>query len=115
MCHATNEATCRWQAVLLSRPMSETVVLTGLPTLLALVHKSTAPVSGDRRGMVLESELDRGQRARNVVEATKLRAEKIVRNAAREVPVIVVRPTTVIGDSQTGEVDRLDGPYLLVL
>lgn len=83
--------------------------------LRAFVHHSTAYVSGDRRGLVLESELDRGQRPRNVVEGTKLKAEKIVRNAARDVPIIVLRPTTVIGDSQTGEVDRLDGPYLLVL
>ncbi len=83
--------------------------------LRAFVHHSTAHVSGDRRGLVLESELDRGQRPRNVVEATKLKAEKIVRRAARDVPVIVLRPSTVIGDSVTGEVDRLDGPYLVVL
>ena len=83
--------------------------------LRAFVQYSTASVSGDRRGLVLESELDRGQRSRNVVEATKLRAEKIVRAASRDVPTIVLRPTTVIGDSITGEVDRLDGPYLLVL
>ena len=83
--------------------------------LRAFVHHSTAYVSGDRRGMVLESELDKGQKPRNVVEATKLHAEKIVRRAMKDVPTIVVRPTTVIGDSQTGEVDRLDGPYLLVL
>lgn len=83
--------------------------------LRALVHHSTAHVSGDRRGLVLESELDVGQTPRNVVEATKLRAEKIVRAAAKDLPVIVVRPTTVVGDSRTGEVDRLDGPYLLVL
>lgn len=83
--------------------------------LRAFVHHSTAYVSGDRRGLVLESELDRGQRPRNVVEETKLRAEKIVQRAARDLPTIVLRPTTVIGDSKTGEVDRLDGPYLLVL
>jgi thioester reductase-like protein len=83
--------------------------------LRAFVHHSTAYVSGDRRGLVLETELDKGQRPRNVVEATKLRAEKIVCAAARDIPTIVVRPTTVIGDSKTGEVDRLDGPYLLVL
>jgi thioester reductase-like protein len=82
--------------------------------LRAFVHHSTAYVSGDRRGLVLESELDVGQRPRNIVEATKLRAEKIVR-AATGVPSIVVRPATVIGDSRTGEVDRLDGPYLLLL
>lgn len=82
--------------------------------LRAFVHHSTAYVSGDRRGLVLESELDVGQRPRNLVEATKLRAEKIVR-AAADVPSIVVRPSTVVGDARTGEVDRLDGPYLLVM
>lgn len=83
--------------------------------LRAFVHHSTAYVSGDRRGLVLESELDVGQRPRNPIEATKLRAEKIVRAAARDVPVVVVRPTSIVGDAKTGEVDRLDGPYLLVL
>lgn len=82
--------------------------------LRAFVHHSTAYVSGDRRGLVLESELDVGQSTRNIVERTKLRAEKIVR-AARDVPTIVLRPTLIVGDSQTGEIDRLDGPYLLVL
>ena len=83
--------------------------------LRAFVHHSTASVSGDRRGLVLETELDRGQKPRNVVEATKLRAEKIVQRAAKTVPTIVLRPVTIIGDSKTGDVDRLDGPYLLVL
>jgi nucleoside-diphosphate-sugar epimerase len=32
-----------------------------------------------------------------------------------ELPIAVVRPTTVVGDSLTGEVDRFDGPYLLIL
>jgi thioester reductase-like protein len=83
--------------------------------LRVLVHHSTAYVSGDRRGLVLESELDQGQRCRNVVEATKLKAEKLVRAAASELPTLVVRPTTIVGDAHTGEVDRLDGPYLLIL
>jgi len=83
--------------------------------LRAFVHHSTAYVSGDRRGLVLESDVERGQRPRTVVEATKLRAEKIVRRAAKDVPTIVLRPGTVIGDSVSGDVDRLDGPYLLVL
>lgn len=83
--------------------------------LRAFVLHSTATVSGDRRGLVLESELDVGQGTRNAVEATKIRAEKLVRAAARDVPTIIVRPSLVVGDSKTGEVDRLDGPYLLVL
>ncbi len=42
-----------------------------------LVFHSTAEVSGNRRGVVLESELRAGQSFRNVVEETKARAEKL--------------------------------------
>jgi thioester reductase-like protein len=80
-----------------------------------LVFHSTAEVSGSRRGVVLESELQAGQSFRNVVEETKARAEKLMRQAMGELPISVVRPSTVVGDSRTGEVDRFDGPYLLVL
>jgi thioester reductase-like protein len=82
--------------------------------LRVFVHHSTTSVSGDRRGLVLEEELDVGQRPRNVIEATKLRGEKLVR-AAKDVPSVVVRPSIVVGDARTGEIDRLDGPYLLIL
>jgi len=83
--------------------------------LKALVHHSTAQVSGDRTGTVLEEDLDRGQSFRNVVEETKARAEKLMRAAMPRVPVVVLRPSVVVGDSQTGEVDRFDGVYLLIL
>lgn len=90
-------------------------VARALGQLRAFVHHSTAYVSGDRRGTVLEAELDRKQAPRNVVEATRMRAEKLVRAASDRLPTVVVRPTTIVGDSSTGEVDRLDGPYLLLL
>jgi thioester reductase-like protein len=80
-----------------------------------LVFHSTAHVAGDRRGVVLEDELKLGQSFRSVVEETKARAEKLVRSAADRVPIVVVRPATIVGDSRTGEVDRFDGPYLLFL
>jgi thioester reductase-like protein len=83
--------------------------------LKALVHHSAALVAGDRQGLVLEEELDRGQSFRNVVEETKARAEKLMRAASTRVPVVVLRPSVVVGDSQTGEVDRFDGVYLLIL
>lgn len=83
--------------------------------LRALVHHSTAFVSGDRTGLVREDELSAGQHFRNAVEETKARAEKIVRHAGGRLPIVIVRPTLVVGDSRTGEIDRLDGPYLLVL
>jgi thioester reductase-like protein len=83
--------------------------------LKCLVHHSTAFVSGDRTGMVHERDLECGQRFRNVVEETKARAEKQMRAAMDRIPIAVVRPSIVVGDSNTGEIDRFDGPYLHML
>src|SRR5262249_23108675 len=83
--------------------------------LQCLVYHSTAHVSGDRTGVVYEEDLDAGQAFRNVVEETRMRAERDVRRAMRNIPIAVVRPTTIVGDSATGKVERFDGLYLLVL
>jgi nucleoside-diphosphate-sugar epimerase len=85
------------------------------PSLRCVVHYSTASVSGDRSGLVREEDLDRGQGFHNVVEETSAKAERVMRAAMPNVPVVVLRPSIVVGDSTTGEVDRMDGPYLLVL
>lgn len=83
--------------------------------LRSLVFHSTAQVSGNRTGLVVEGDLDKGQGYRNVVEETLARAERMMRAAMPKLPICVVRPTIVVGDSQTGEVDRFDGPYFLIL
>src|SRR3984957_19585458 len=80
-----------------------------------LVFHSTAHVSGDRTGLVREGDLQAGQAFRSIVEETKARAEKVMRSAMGRVPIAVMRPATVVGDSRSGEVDRFDGPYLLIL
>jgi len=80
-----------------------------------LVYHSTALVAGDRTGVVREDDLEMGQSFRTVVEETRARAEKVVRSEMHRIPVTILRPSTIIGDSRTGAVDRLDGPYLLVL
>ena len=80
-----------------------------------LVHWSTALVSGARRGYVLEEELDASSGFRNPIEKTRFEAEVLVRRAADRVPTTILRPSIVVGDSVTGEIDRLEGPYLLVL
>jgi thioester reductase-like protein len=41
---------------------------------------------------------------------TKHESEKIVRKESK-VPWTVYRPALVVGDSQTGEMDKIDGPY----
>ncbi len=83
---------------------------------LARLHPfSTAYVSGDRRGVILEEELDAGQGFHDAYERSKFEAERLVRRAMADVPSTVYRPTIVVGDSRTGEVDRFDGPYYLAI
>jgi thioester reductase-like protein len=84
-------------------------------SLRCLVFHSTAHVSGDREGRVFEDELEAGQSFRNVGEETQALAEKVVREAMKRLPIAVVRPSIVVGDSTTGEVEHFDGPYLLIL
>jgi thioester reductase-like protein len=85
------------------------------PRLACLVHHSTAHVSGDRKGVVREEELDEGQAYHSPMQETRMIAEKVMRRAMADLPVAVVRPTMLVGDSGTGEVERLDGPYLLAM
>jgi long-chain acyl-CoA synthetase len=65
-----------------------------------VVHVSTAYVAGEREGRILESDGDLGQRHRNTYEQTKLEAEALVEAAA--LPVAILRPSIVVGDSRTG-------------
>ena len=78
-------------------------------------HFSTAYVSGDRVGVILEDELAMGQRFHNPYEETKFQAELLVRRAQAELPATIFRPSIVVGDSRTGEIDRFEGPYALAI
>jgi dephospho-CoA kinase len=80
-----------------------------------LVHWSTATVSGNRNGTVYEEDLDAGQKFHNGYERTKYESEKMVRAAMRQLPITVLRPSIIVGDSRDGEIDRLDGPYYLMV
>ncbi|MBX7190828.1 MAG: SDR family oxidoreductase [Sandaracinaceae bacterium] len=80
-----------------------------------LVHWSSALVAGSRRGIVREDELV-GSSFRNVVEETRFRGEGLVRAAMKKgLPATILRPSILVGDSRSGEIDRLEGPYLLIL
>jgi dephospho-CoA kinase len=79
-----------------------------------VVHWSTAMVSGDRKGTVYEEDLEVGQKFHNAYERTKYEAERLARTAMRRLPITVLRPGIVVGDSRTGMIDKLDGPYYLM-
>jgi thioester reductase-like protein len=78
-----------------------------------LSHFSTCYVSGDRLGVIAEDELDCAQTFRNAYEETKFHAEKLLLRAGERLPVTLFRPSSVVGDSKTGEIDRFEGPYYL--
>jgi len=78
------------------------------------VYVSTAYVAGLRRGVVYEHELVMGQGFKNHYESTKFQAEAWVRERSHEVPTTIIRPAIVVGDSQTGETQKFDGPYYVL-
>jgi thioester reductase-like protein len=86
-----------------------------------LVFHSTALVSGDRAGEVRETELDVRARFRNPTLETRMHAEAIVRRAQAELPISIVRPSSVVAaapsdhDASPEALVRIEGPHLLVL
>jgi len=74
-------------------------------------HVSTAYVCGQRRGRILESELDVGQTPGNDYEQSKIIAEKEVLAADCFDSVTIYRPSIIVGDSQTGFTTSYHGFY----
>jgi thioester reductase-like protein len=75
-----------------------------------LHHVSSIAVSGRHRGLFTENMFDEGQKLADPYSQTKFESEKLVRERA-QVPWRVYRPAIVVGHSQTGEMDKIDGPY----
>jgi nucleoside-diphosphate-sugar epimerase len=80
-----------------------------------LVMWSTTSVSGRLQGRIAEGELQRPPGFANAIDESRYRAEQAVREAMERVPTTVLRPSIVVGDSRSGEIDRMEGPYLLIL
>ena len=75
-----------------------------------LHHVSSIAVAGSRgKGRFTEEMFEEGQVLDHPYYRTKYDAEKIVRESA--VRFRIYRPGLVIGSSETGEADRIDGPY----
>jgi len=75
-----------------------------------LHHVSSIAVAGRYKGRFTEAMFDEGQPLDHPYYRTKYEAERIVRDESA-VPWRVYRPGLVIGSSETGEADRVDGPY----
>ncbi|UVS77014.1 SDR family oxidoreductase [Actinokineospora sp. UTMC 2448] len=77
-----------------------------------LHHVSSVAVAGDYRGRFTEDMFDSGQRLITAYHRTKFESERLVRTQ-KDVPWRVYRPAIVVGHSETGEMDKVDGPYYL--
>jgi NAD(P)-dependent dehydrogenase (short-subunit alcohol dehydrogenase family) len=73
-------------------------------------HVSSIAVAGMHKGLFREDFFDEGQKLDHPYHRTKFEAEKIAR-AQTSVPWRVYRPAIVVGNSKTGEMDKIDGPY----
>jgi thioester reductase-like protein/NADP-dependent 3-hydroxy acid dehydrogenase YdfG len=75
-----------------------------------LHHVSSIAVAGDFHGEYTEDDFDIGQQLPTPYHQTKFEAELLVRSASG-LRHRIYRPAVVVGDSRTGEMDKIDGPY----
>jgi thioester reductase-like protein len=73
-------------------------------------HTSSIAVAGEWRGPWLETMFDERQDLPHAYHRSKYESEKLVRDEIAA-PLRVYRPGIVVGHSQTGEMDKIDGPY----
>jgi thioester reductase-like protein len=76
-----------------------------------LTYVSTAYVAGEPRGLFREDQLDVGQRFRNPYERSKFEAERMIRSEAAGLPLQILRPSIVVGDSRTGRTSSFNVLY----
>jgi NAD(P)-dependent dehydrogenase (short-subunit alcohol dehydrogenase family) len=73
-------------------------------------HVSSIAAAGLYEGTFREDMFDEAENLDHPYFGTKHESEKIVRTTCR-VPWRIYRPGIVVGDSRTGEMDKIDGPY----
>ncbi len=75
-----------------------------------LHHVSSIAAAGLYEGVFREDMFEEAENLEHPYFATKHESEAIVRREAT-VPIRIYRPALVVGDSRTGEMDKVDGPY----
>ena len=73
-------------------------------------HVSSIAAAGLYEGVFREDMFNEAENYEHPYFMTKHESEKIVRTECK-VPWSVYRPAMVVGDSRTGEMDKIDGPY----
>jgi thioester reductase-like protein len=105
----------------LSLPESRRVNVDGTRNVLEMAQRceglerlsyiSTAYVAGEPRRLFGEDELDVGQPFRNPYERSKFEAERMLRERGEGLPLQILRPSIVVGDSRTGRTSSFNVLY----
>jgi thioester reductase-like protein len=74
-------------------------------------YVSTAYVAGEPGGLFREDELAVGQEFRNPYERSKFEAELALRSEGADLPLQILRPSIVVGDSTTGRTSSFNVLY----
>jgi thioester reductase-like protein len=79
-----------------------------------VVHWSSTRLFKPQNGRVTEAEssCESGPRSRD--DDARFRAELLVREFMKRVPITILRPSVIVGDSRTGEMDRSEPIYALL-
>src|SRR5205085_1752495 len=88
----------------------ETVAVANALKARCLHHVSSVAAAGNYVGTFTEAMFDEGQPLPHPYHRTKFESERIARQESR-IPWRVYRPAIVVGDSRSGEMDKVDGPY----
>ncbi len=78
---------------------------------------SSIAVAGDYQGLFSEDMFDEGQAHSHPYHLSKFQSEACARRFRTDydMDLRIYRPAAVVGDSRTGEIDKLDGPYYMFL
>jgi len=75
---------------------------------------SSVAIASDFKGEFSERMFSEGQKHGHVYNRSKYLSEEIVRKkrtGRNNYDIRIYRPSAIVGDSKTGEMDRIDGPY----
>src|ERR1700693_5472851 len=106
--------------ITMSEPAQRAANVDGTRSVIALArglnatlhHVSSIAVAGGFRGEYTEADFDVDQNLPTPYHRTKFEAEQLVRSEPG-LRYRTYRPGAVVGDSRTGEMDKIDGPYYL--
>lgn len=78
-----------------------------------MLHISTAYVSGNKSGQISPDELDMKRQVNDYYQLSKRVAEKLVREQFEKLPIVILRPSTIVGHSISGRTISYKAFYYL--